>query len=173
MSIARTNSLLSVTDPAKYRADRRRGMGETEAEVQYLARLRQRMSTAKRTGNSAAYRKARREYDSYRAAKAANAAQSEGKEGTEMVATKAARTGAQREEAKVEAAATQMELRREHDPREARGLAEAEKLLSQALALVRALRAADLRENAAHAAVETLILDHWPAQTPAAATQMA
>lgn len=65
MNIAATNAALSVSDPAKYAADRRRAMGRTDAEITYLARLRQQMSVASRRGDKSGLRKLRREYDRY------------------------------------------------------------------------------------------------------------
>jgi hypothetical protein len=67
MRIDAINAATSVADPTKYAADRRRAMGRTDAEVTYLARLRQRMSVTSRRGDKAAYRKLRREYDQYKA----------------------------------------------------------------------------------------------------------
>lgn len=60
---------LQAFDPDQYLADRRAGMGDSESEIAYLARLRQRMSVAKRTKHQGDYRRARREYDSYQAEK--------------------------------------------------------------------------------------------------------
>lgn len=67
MNISAITASKSVTEPAGYLADRRRGMGRTDAEIAYLARLRQRLTVAVRMGDRKAERAARRELAAYKA----------------------------------------------------------------------------------------------------------
>jgi hypothetical protein len=151
MNIAQIAAVKSVADPVGYLADRRRGMGATDADIRETARLRQAIAVAVRRRDRAGERKARREYDAYKARKE-----------REMAATAAARKGAAIEEGKVEALSLAAELG-QGDHAERRALLRLRALGSELVELADWLLRYDAAgENPRHSTLATVIRQGWP-----------
>ncbi|MGE3596391.1 MAG: hypothetical protein AB7N70_12660 [Dehalococcoidia bacterium] len=127
-------------------------MGSTPEDIRESARLRQAISVAARRGDAHALRKARKNYETYKARKEVN----------QMAATAADRRRAAAEEAKCDVIANDVTLTR-HDLVERTHLREVEAILTRGLALVQALIHADETvENPIHVENRRLVLANWP-----------